>query len=594
MSHCRWVLALCLVVLPSAMAEPLREITVFTSGTEGYSHYRIPSIVRANDGALLAFAEGRKDSGRDHGNIDLVLKRSEDDGLTWGPLQIIADNDIHTIGNPTPIVDRRSGRVILMAMQNHAEDRHAAMVAHKSHDRRRTWMLTSDDHGATWTPKREISHQAMRDHWRWYSFGPHPGIQLERGPQAGRLIAPANFSAGGSDRGGLVLYSDDGGDNWQIGAIAMADSELDLRPAESTAVELVDGRILLNSRNGGEGIRHRANAYSSDAGLTFDRRNKAEDLIEPVSQASVIRFSAVDSGDTRNQLLFSNPASTQRLRFTVRSSFDESETWTQGKMIHRGPSAYGSLIKLDKDRAAVLYEHGLERRYERINLAIFPVQWLEDPTILMVDFNGDVRDNRGNGVAMSVDGEINYVEGDSRYATGKARRFDATSAPVRIPDAPHHILDFEPVDSFTIEALIRTSAHTERERDKSGPIFSKDVAQNQAAYWLRIQNGRLRFLVSDGEKTATVTSRKEPIADGRWRHVAAVRDALSRELRLYVDHKLVAQETDTTTMGFGNENDALIGAFNDSSDGRKIFDGDIDFVRISGGALSPEQFIQPK
>jgi hypothetical protein len=51
---------------------------VFESGTEGYHTFRIPAIVQAADGTLLAFAEGRADGGGDTGTIDLVLKRSAD------------------------------------------------------------------------------------------------------------------------------------------------------------------------------------------------------------------------------------------------------------------------------------------------------------------------------------------------------------------------------------------------------------------------------------------------------------------------------------------------------------------------------------
>src|SRR5689334_5212611 len=49
---------------------------LFNGGSEGYHSYRIPSIVRTNAGTLLAFAEGRMDSPKDYGNINLVYKRS--------------------------------------------------------------------------------------------------------------------------------------------------------------------------------------------------------------------------------------------------------------------------------------------------------------------------------------------------------------------------------------------------------------------------------------------------------------------------------------------------------------------------------------
>src|SRR6267378_1467064 len=64
-------------------------VTVFKTGQDGYHTYRIPVIVRAKNGDLLAFAEGRKNSATDHGDIDIVLKRSSDEGKSWGPLQIV-------------------------------------------------------------------------------------------------------------------------------------------------------------------------------------------------------------------------------------------------------------------------------------------------------------------------------------------------------------------------------------------------------------------------------------------------------------------------------------------------------------------------
>ncbi|MFG2289963.1 hypothetical protein ACGFOU_28305 [Streptomyces sp. NPDC048595] len=59
----------------------------YRAGTEGYTSFRIPAVVRARSGILLAFAEGRVTSAADWGDIDLVLKRSRDGGRSWGPLQ---------------------------------------------------------------------------------------------------------------------------------------------------------------------------------------------------------------------------------------------------------------------------------------------------------------------------------------------------------------------------------------------------------------------------------------------------------------------------------------------------------------------------
>ena len=52
-----WV-ALCLLLMsPSAIAGALEEVTVFEQGEDNYHTYRIPAIVRDNNGTLLAFAE---------------------------------------------------------------------------------------------------------------------------------------------------------------------------------------------------------------------------------------------------------------------------------------------------------------------------------------------------------------------------------------------------------------------------------------------------------------------------------------------------------------------------------------------------------
>src|SRR5436190_23609035 len=87
------------------------KVIVFKSGQDGYHTYRIPTIVRANNCELLAFAEGRKNNTSDHGDIDIVLKRSSDNGQSWGPLELVQDETSDPtakvwIGNPTPVVDQ--------------------------------------------------------------------------------------------------------------------------------------------------------------------------------------------------------------------------------------------------------------------------------------------------------------------------------------------------------------------------------------------------------------------------------------------------------------------------------------------------------
>jgi hypothetical protein len=54
----------------------LQQIPLFTSGSGGYFRYRIPALVVSQSGTILAFCEGRRFTGQDSDQIDLLLRRS--------------------------------------------------------------------------------------------------------------------------------------------------------------------------------------------------------------------------------------------------------------------------------------------------------------------------------------------------------------------------------------------------------------------------------------------------------------------------------------------------------------------------------------
>ena len=96
---------------------------IFISGINGYDTYRIPALVVTKKGTILAFCEGRKDEGGDSGNIDILLKRSFDNGKTWTKLQKVWDDSNNTCGNPCPIVDRQTGTIHLLLTWNRGDDK---------------------------------------------------------------------------------------------------------------------------------------------------------------------------------------------------------------------------------------------------------------------------------------------------------------------------------------------------------------------------------------------------------------------------------------------------------------------------------------
>jgi len=69
----------------------------------GYHTYRIPTMVVTAKGTVLLFFEGRKDGRRDMGNVDQLMKRSEDGGRTWSEQTVLLDEGTGRVGNPSAI-----------------------------------------------------------------------------------------------------------------------------------------------------------------------------------------------------------------------------------------------------------------------------------------------------------------------------------------------------------------------------------------------------------------------------------------------------------------------------------------------------------
>ena len=339
--------------------------TLFERGTDGYACFRIPAIVRTEKGTLLAFAEGRKDNCADTGNIDVVLRRSADDGTSWEPLQVVWDAGEDVCGNPVPIVDRRTGRIHLIVCWNRAEDRESQLISGESRDKRHVYTLYSDDDGRTWSAPREITASVNRPEWGWYATGPCHGLQLQAGEHAGRLIVPANHSVVPSATYyAHCFYSDDGGETWTLGGTVEEGGG-----NECGLVERADGPLMLNMRNYNRTeCLGRAYALSRDGGASWTRMDYLPELIEPVCQGSTLNLQR--EGQNSATLLFSNPASTEkREKMTVKISRDNGQTWCESLPVYDGPAAYSDLVQLTNSRVGLLFEYGTADAYERIGFA---------------------------------------------------------------------------------------------------------------------------------------------------------------------------------------------------------------------------------
>ncbi|MER7245133.1 sialidase family protein [Kribbella sp. NPDC000426] len=559
---------------------------LFQQKTEGYSCFRIPAVVHATDGEVLAFAEGRVADCGDDGDIDIVLKRSSDGGKTWGPLQVVSEGNGSTHGNPVPIVDQKTGRIVLVTTHN------GPQPCTNGCDRD-PYVQTSDDFGATWTAPRELTDAKLPSWNFWYATGPMHGIQLEHGPHAGRLIVGATYETydgvGKHVYGGHLIYSDDSGETWHIGATTARDDGTVI-VGEITVVELTDGRIYALARERGTDPGNRAYAISSDGGATFDAPFKTiPQLVMPDVQGSLLRFS---EGGRQHRILFSAPAHpAAREVMTVRASYDEARsfgTWQQGKVFYWGPSAYSDMVRLDGDQAGLLYEAGVASPYETIRWARFNEAYLSTS-------NGTPPGIPGPPAPGPTTADVGpahnpaYVRGGATVAAGKfgnGLAMDGVDDYVEVPF--DRSIDLG-ADDFTMMTWIKygatTGSHAILWAYRTGSGTTPQV-------WLRAEpeSNRIRALLAVDRYNVTVQS-TSGYNDDQWHHVVLQR--ATGKLRLLVDGVEVGSATAPAGSVTAGKEFGVQGIHvGQRVDGANRFVGTLDEVRVYRRALSDAELQQ--
>lgn len=359
------IFSLTLLCVFTGNAQTLNHI--YRAGDDGYACFRIPAIITTTKGTVLAFAEARRNGCGDAGDIDLVVKRSEDGGKTWSEMSMVWNDSANTCGNPAPVVDRNTGRIILLSTWNLGTDHEKEIIAGTSKSTRRVFFLTSSDDGRNWSTAKEITKEVKHDDWTWYATGPGRGIQILNGKHKGRFVVPANhITADTKQNYSHTIYSEDG-EQWKLGGITPQDGV-----NESTVAELSKGRLMLNMRNASK-KRVRQTAISKDGGESWSDIKSDESLPEPVCEGNLLRY---DYAGKRSALLFSNPASkTTRAQMTVRISFNNGKRWAASKLLYSGPSAYSCMTVLPNGNLGCFYEAGLQKPYDGI---VFEEVRLED------------------------------------------------------------------------------------------------------------------------------------------------------------------------------------------------------------------------
>lgn len=242
-------------------ADQLERTTLFSTLAGGMDipPYRIPGITRGKDGRLIA-SVARLVSGTDpgFGQVDCVVKISDDNGKTWSPKEIdVAVGNASLInnkktpmeaayGDPAVVMDREHNEALVMAVGG------CTVYTHATTNRQNPNIIAaihSKDGGETWeTPVEQTEAiYGLFDGGKPMAAGFIGGGKLFQS----RVVKVGEYyrlyaALAARPNGNRVIYSDDFGRTWKAlgGASATPVAEGD----EPKCEELPDGRVILTSR----------------------------------------------------------------------------------------------------------------------------------------------------------------------------------------------------------------------------------------------------------------------------------------------------------------------------------------------------------
>lgn len=337
--------------------DTLEMVNLFSSDLkEGVSCYRIPAITTALNGDVIVAIDERVPSCGDlkwSNNINIVMRRSTDNGTSWSEIETIVDYPLgESASDPSMILDETTGELFLFFNY---------MNLDLEKDVYYLKMVSSKDNGKTWSTPIDLTSQITKPEWKkdFKFITSGRGIQTQSGDLIHTLV--------NLEKGLFLFKSQDHGKTWKL-------LETPILPAdESKVMELSDGTLMINSRVNNLGIRYVHT--SKDGGITWTSKPENQ-LIDSGCNASFVRYSLKNKKGSKNRLLFSNPNSKDsRENLTVKISYDEGKTWSKGKTIYAGSSAYSSMTILKNGEVGLFFEKDdyKENVFVRLSLA-----WLTD------------------------------------------------------------------------------------------------------------------------------------------------------------------------------------------------------------------------
>ncbi|MCW6667515.1 exo-alpha-sialidase [Aerococcaceae bacterium NML190938] len=243
------------------------------------------------------------------------------------------------------------------------------------------WMSYSDDDGQTWSAPKDITPHTKLDWMKFHGVGPGVGIVLRHGTHKGRIVIPTystNYvSHLRGSQSSRVIYSDDNGETWKVGASvndgrsAADGSILDSatmnkggeQTTEASVVQLKNGDLKMFMRNTLAGNKL-VMATSKDGGTTWEKELvRFPDVNEIYVQLSAIHYERAG----KEYIILANANGPGRTNGHVRVAEVDAEgnlTWIHHQFIQGGKFAYNALQQIDADNFGILYEHASGAQYD--------------------------------------------------------------------------------------------------------------------------------------------------------------------------------------------------------------------------------------
>lgn len=357
-------------------------LVLFDHGDLGSEFWRIPALATAADGTVIAVADKRGDSNADLPNIiDLAVRRSPDAGATWSePVVILPADEGGGYGDAALALHEPSGDLVIVCAHG------VGLWDATPECHQRLAVIRSSDNGATWSAPVDITSQIYDP-----VSGTAPVTAVAGFATSGAMLCDAQgrlqfvlvANCTPEKWGPLycyLVYSDDGGYNWQV-----APQIIDDYGDESKVVELADGSLYMSIRNRTKGAGRKV-SRSTDRGTTWTRPIAEYQLVDPACNGDLIALTAEqlrqigvtdvigECAAKQGMMLHSIAADpADRKNVTLYYSLDKGAHWRELTNVTTAGSSYSALALMPDGELGCFYEEnhpkgGFDLRFRKFNL----------------------------------------------------------------------------------------------------------------------------------------------------------------------------------------------------------------------------------